>query len=325
MGKTRITFVEREVIEKMIKFDKTDKEIATVLLRHRTSILREIYRNASYRYSYNAFYAQVQYELRKTKPRIKYITENAHVIKFVTKNISKYSPDVISGRAILEKNNQNISTESIYRIIYNNKQNGGSLWEYLPSRRKKRKTIRFNKENTRGYLKNQQSIRLRPKGANNRSRLGHFEGDTLVGRDHKSMIFTAIDRKSRSGFAHKLVHRNADGVFTAVKIMHNYYDHSIKSLTLDNGKEFACHENIKDELGINVYFADAGKPYQRGSSENFNRQLRRYFPKGVDFRKVSWRTIRSIIDKINNTPRKSLNYRTPFEVLGARHFCAILN
>jgi IS30 family transposase len=93
---------------------------------------------------------------------------------------------------------------------------------------------------------------------------------------------------------------------------------------LDNGKEFACHERIKSELGIKVFFAEPGKPHQRGSNENFNRQVRRDFPKGIDFRSIAWYTVRSVMNKLNSTPRKSLKYRTPFEACGKRQFCAIL-
>jgi IS30 family transposase len=324
MSQVNITYDERQVIEKFIFYRKTNNEIAVKLSRHRSSIDREISRNSTINGSYNAWYAQIIYEERKAAPRVKSVTENEEIINFVKKNLKHYSPDVISGRALFEKNPIKISTESIYSIVYKDRKNGGILWKLLPSKRKSRKTSRFNKKDDRGSLKNQVSIHDRPQGAENRSRGGHFEGDTILGKKHKSMIFTAIDRKYKSNFTHKLKERNSDGVYEAVKLMKEYYKDGFKTLTVDNGKEFACHEKIANELGIKVFFAEPGKPHQRGSNENFNCQLRRYFPKGVDFRNISWNTVRRVMNKLNNTPRKSLNYSTPFEVCGKQQVRAIL-
>jgi len=324
MSHAKITYDEREVIEKFLLRGKTDQEIAKELSRHRSTISREIDRNSLYNMNYVACYAQIIYEDRKTAPRKKYITENEEIIEFVSKNLKNYSPDVISGRALLEKHPIKVSTESIYSIVYNDRKNKGSLWKLLPSKRKKRKTSRFDKKDERGSLKNQVSIHDRPKGAQNRSRDGHFEGDTILGKHHQSMIFTAVDRKNKSNFIHKLKERNSAGLYEAVKLMKEYYNDGFKTLTVDNGKEFACHERITNKLDVKVFFADPGKPAQRGSNENFNRQVRRDFPKGIDFRNIAWNKVRGVMNKLNNTPRKSLKYRTPFEVCGKRQFCAIL-
>lgn len=324
MSKTNITYDEREVIENFIIEGKTHSQIATLLLRHRTSIGREIQRNSADDGKYYAWRAQCAYEERKRAQRKKYVTENCEIIEFISKNLKRYSPDIIAGRAKLEMHPIKVSTESIYTIVYYDRKNNGSLWQLLPSKRKKRKTSRFNRQDDRGSLKNQISIHYRPQGAENRSRDGHYEGDTILGKQHQSMIFTAIDRKNKSNFTHKLKERNSDGIYEVVKLMKEYYGDGFKTLTVDNGKEFACHERITKDIGIKVFFAEPGKPHQRGSNENFNRQLRRYFPKGIDFRNITWNAIRSVMDKLNHTPRKSLKYRTPFEVLGKRQFCAIL-
>lgn len=324
MSKDNIRYDERKVIEKFLIIGKTDQEIADYLFRHRSSIRREIERNSKDGGKYYADFAQFEYEKRKAAPRKKYVTENKGIIEFVSRNLKQYSPDVISGRALLEKHPIKVSTESIYSIVYNDRKNDGLLWKLLPSKRKKRKTIRFEKKDDRGSLKNQVSIFERPKGAENRSRDGHFEGDTILGKKHKSMIFTAVDRKNKSNFTHKLKERNSNGIFDAVKLMKNFYGDGFKTLTVDNGKEFACHERITNQLGVQVFFAEPGKPHQRGSNENFNRQLRRFFPKGIDFKKITFKKVRSVMNKLNNTPRKSLKYRTPFEARGLRQFGAIL-
>ena len=324
MGKVRLNYDDRKVIEKMLSQGKSFQEIGDKLSRHRSTIDREVERNLSEDGKYYALYAQLLYEERKVKKRRKTVTNNPEVIAFVSTHIKDYAPDVIAGRLTFEKSELKVSTESIYRIIYNDSVNGGELYKYLPSRRKRRKLSHFSPKEGRGTLINQVSLRERPMGAQNRSRHGHFEGDTIVGKSHKSMCFTAIDRKNRCGFVHKLKSRDADGVFEAVKLMKEYFGDFFKTLTVDNGKEFACHERIKNELGVSVYFADPGKPQQRGLNEHFNKMLRRYLHKGTDFRKLSWQYIRSIMNKLNNTPRKSLCYRTPFEVLGFEQFRAIL-
>jgi transposase, IS30 family len=325
MSWIRLSLREREVIEKMSFSGKNKSEIAAKLGRHPSTISREFSRNAVSRRIYDSVYAQVCYDKRKHAFRVKPVTENRSHIGFVRKNIRKYSPDVISKRAVLEKTLTQISTESIYRIIYDDRNQGGNLWTYLPSKRKSRKRHRFANKDGRGMLQNQVSIHLRPPGARNKSRNGHFEGDTIVGTKNQSMIFTSIDRKNSINFSHKLKTRDSNGVFDAVKLMKESLGKQFKSLTVDNGKEFACHEKITKELKVKVYFADIGKPYQRGKSENFNRLLRRYFPKGIDLNSVPWQSVRRVMNIFNNTPRKSLNYRTPFEMRGFRRFCAILN
>jgi IS30 family transposase len=231
MSQVNITYDERKVIEKFLLKGKTAKEFSINLSRHSSNIRREICRNSIIPGNYNAWYAQIIYEERKTAPRKKYITENEEIIEFVSKNLKNYSPDVISGRALLEKHPIKISTESIYSIVYNDRKNNGSLWKLLPSERKKRKTSRFDKKDERGSLKNQVSIHKRPTGAKNRSRDGHFEGDTILGKKHQSMIFTAIDRKNKCNFTHKLIERNSGGVYEAVKLMKEYYGDGFKTLT----------------------------------------------------------------------------------------------
>ena len=325
MSWNRLTIREREVIEKMMFSGKNKTEIAAKLRRHPSTISRELSRNAVSRRIYDSGYAQICSDDRKHATRVKHVTENRFHIKFVRKNIRNFSPDVISNRAVFEKTLTQISTESIYKIIYDDRKLGGNLWTYLPSKRKSRKQHRFANKDGRGTLQNQVSIHLRSPGARNKSRNGHFEGDTIVGTKNRSMIFTSIDRKNAFNFSHKLKTRDSDGVFNAVKLMKEMLGKQFKTLTVDNGKEFACHEKITKELKVKVYFADIGKPYQRGKSENFNRLIRRYFPKGIDLNSVPWQSVRRVMDIFNNTPRKSLNYRTPLEACGAKRFCAILN
>jgi IS30 family transposase len=164
-----------------------------------------------------------------------------------------------------------------------------------------------------------------PLSAKNKSRIGCFEGDTILGKGHKSMVFTAIDRKTKISFVHKLKTRDSKGVFEAVKLMKREFGKKFKILILDNGKEFACHKELENEFGITVFFSDPGKPWQRGMNENMNKQLRKNLPKGTDFRFVPWQYIRKQMYLFNNRPKKSLDYKTANEVFNKSKVVAILN
>jgi IS30 family transposase len=322
MSTNNITYTERKAIQFWLHFGKSIPVIAEYIKRHRTSIAREIKRNSTADGFYIAEYAQYLYENRKSQERVKYVTENSQIVDFVKANVSQYSPDVIAGRAKLE-GRFSFSTESAYMIVYSEIRKGAIDKNNLYSCREKRKSHRRSYDG-RGSMGDQRSIHELPHSAKNRSRQGYFEADTIVGKAHKSMTFTAIDRKNMRCFVHKLSSRDSKGLYNAAKLMKQYYGKSFKALIVDNGKEFALHQKIEKQLGVKVYFAEAGKPYQRGLNEGFNKLLRRYLPKGSDFRKLSWQYVRQIMYFFNNLPRRSLGYRTPHEVATNSKIGAIL-
>ena len=321
MGKLKITYSEREWIEDLLNNQETYKEIAIFLDRDRKTIRNEVKRN-SYKGTYIADLAQIYCEQRRIQNRIKYVTENPYIIQFVKSNIKTCSPDVISGRGQLEKNNIKVSHESIYKIVYSL---GKEYAKHLVSRRIRRKKRKTSAKDGRGVIKNQISIHDRPQFIADKMRFGHFEGDTIVGKNHKGAIVTVVDKKSRFAFGGLTFDSKSKSINKVVLREIKKCSRKVFSITFDNGKEFAGHEELSQKENLRIYFSDPGCPYQRGQNENFNRILRRHFPKGSDFTILDPKTVQAAFRRINNTPRKSLDYKTPYEVFYDLPIGAILN
>lgn len=220
-----------------------------------------------------------------------------------------WSPAVIAGRIALESGKQCISHEAIYQWIYRDKKAGGTSHRYLlrayRGYRKRRKA-----HDGRGLLRDRVSIDQRPSAANQRLHIGHWEGDTVHGREGN--IATLVDRKSRLLTARKSQSRTKAEVGDTLIAM--LKPHQAKTLTVDNGREFYGHKEIANKAGVDVYFADPYASWQRGSNENANGLLRRYFPKGTNFNKVSAQALRRVVEKINLMPRKLHNWKSAYEV-----------
>ena len=165
----------------------------------------------------------------------------------------------------------------------------------------------------RGRFPVSNDIEERPISAETRSRFGHWEADTVIGKQGKECLLTLNDRKSRFLIARKADRKTAECInarmIKALKGM------TVKSITPDRGKEFARHEEVTEALGgVQFYFPAPHAPWQRGTNENSNGLLREYFPKGSDIGDYSSARIRAAVDKINRRPRKCLNWKTPYEV-----------
>jgi IS30 family transposase len=258
----------------------------------------------------------MKYEQRKCGQQKCPVLDNSAVIKLVQKGFENdWSPHVISGRAKLEKSKAQVSTEAIYRLIYRDYKKGGILWWYLRSRRKKRKH-HLGRPDQRGQIEGRKFIDERPEAVERRSRYGHWEGDTMIGRRHKGVIFTGIERKSRYIVAKSVGSKCAKRLNGAVSYIFKKLPPKLKkTITVDNGQEFAYHKKIKKRIGMEVYFSHPGCPYEKGSIENGNRIIRDYLPKGTDLKALSSWELTMITRRINNIPRKILNYLTPYEVL----------
>jgi len=220
-----------------------------------------------------------------------------------------WSPAVIAGRVALESGQQSISHETIYQWIYRDKHSGGVSHRYLlrayRGYRKRRKT-----HDGRGLLRDRVSIDQRPEAANQRLHIGHWEGDTIHGREGN--LVTLVDRKSRLLNARKTSSRTKAEVGHKLITMLTAFQ--AKTLTVDNGREFYGHKDIANKANVDVYFADPYASWQRGSNENANGLLRRYFPKGTNFNKVSAQALRRVVEKINLMPRKLHNWKSAYEV-----------
>jgi IS30 family transposase len=299
---------------KMVDQKKSIIEIASTIQVHKSTVFREIKRNCDKRsgnYDHNLAHKKCL-ERHQKKPKFIRLTEDVEsVIK--TKLQNKLSPEQISNRCKLE-NIPMVSHEAIYNLIWKDKKKKGLLYKNLRNQGKKRRNRGHLKDN-RGIIKNRKSISERPIEVEQKQRIGDLEIDTVVsGKGQKEAIITVNDRKTQKLKIIPISCREAEIVKNEV-IKALYEWKFIKTITSDNGKEFAFHEEISKTLSVDFYFADPYKSWQRGANENMNKLIRQYLPKKTDFSKVTPEQIKYIEDELNNRPRKKLNYKTPNEVL----------
>ena len=224
----------------------------------------------------------------------------------------RWSPEQIAGRAKRDKEPFSISFPTIYRAI-----DKGVLPPQLKKiMRFKWKHKKCKTEDKRGKIPNTTPISERPAGAENRTRFGHWESDTVLGMRKTGCFGTHVERKSGFLVAFRIDDRQ-DNAFNkaTIQAFSAIPDKLKKSFTVDNGKEFAAHQELAEATGMKVYFCEPYSPWQRGTNENTNGLLRQFFPKGTSFADISDDDLQLIVDMINNRPRKRLNYLTPFEVL----------
>ena len=297
----------------MKKEGKTNSEIATILGRHRSSIGRELKRNANRNGRYNPVRATIQYLHRRRNCGRKFIlVANRELRKYVCEKLALgHSPECIAGRYNRDNPGAKLSFPTIYRAVACGMLPGITAKQHLRRRGKRRHGDR-SKFNT---IKPDHTIHERPDEANRRSRIGDWEGDTVMGG--KGCAFVAVDRKTRYLAAALSPTRSSEDVKAAATHAFGGATHR-HTLTLDNGSEFAKHRELATELGVVIYFADPRSPWQRGTSENSNDLLRFFFPKGTDFTKVCAEELDSVIHLLNDRPRKCLNWLTPYEVFSAK-------
>jgi IS30 family transposase len=233
-----------------------------------------------------------------------------------------FSPEQIAGR--LPKDypddlSMRIGHEAIYRYIYAPEQAADKFWEYLPRKQKKRKKQHGRKVH-RSRIPDRVSIHTRPKAVTKRKQFGHYEGDSIEGkRSVGDGIHTEVERVSGKLFARKVAHiSSADAVAAQLAMFRPLPVQARRTTTLDNGKENHGHQQLKEQLGMQAYFADPYSSWQRGCNENTNGLLRRYLPKQTDFRTITQAELDDIVEEINNRPRKRLDFYTPNEIFSKK-------
>lgn len=317
----RLTFAEREEISKGIWAKENFTRIADRINRDVGTISREVNHNVKRKYRYSAVKAQERADLvKKTKGRKKKLDNNEALQSYVYEKLKlEWSPEEIANRLKLDypkSNSMRISHESIYQYLYCLPK--GELKKELikglrqeRKRRLSRKNAHYRKQRIQDLI----SISERPKEAEGRRIPGHWEGDLLMGKQRASAIGTLVERKTRLTLLSPLKEKNAFAVRTALaKSFKRIPSQFKKSLTYDRGSEMSEHKLFTKETKIKVFFADPSSPWQRGTNENTNGLLRQYFPKGkVDFREISVKRLKEVELRINNRPRKSLQYLTPLE------------
>jgi len=312
MGR-HLTLENRYYIKAQRDTGKTIEKIAKKLKVDKSTISRELDRNCGLR-GYRPKQAQEKAS-RRWKDAAKAIKMTPKLKSYITAKICKdWSPEQITGR-LKRLGRDGVSHERIYRFIGEDKADGGSLWTHLRWSNKKRRK-RYGIRDHRGEIPNRRSIEKRGKKANKRKKLGHVERDLIIGNGHKGALLTVVDRKSRMTFAARLKGKSAKEVHQVTLKTLRPIRALLKTMTNDNGKEFASHERTAKRLKVKIYFCHPYSSYERGTNENTNGLLRQYFPKSkTDFTKVSNREVRTSLNKLNSRPRKCLGFRTPLEVI----------
>ena len=310
MNYTQLTQEERYQIYALLKAGHTQTEIAMILKRHKSTISREIRRNSGLR-GYRPQQAQRLTDERKMSKAHTRIDGSiwANIIHLLRKD---WSPEQIS-LWLKEELGISISHEWIYQFVLQDKLSGGNLYRHLRCQKQRRK--RYGSYNRRGQLIGRISIDERPSIVDQRQRIGDWELDTIIGKGHQQAIVSLTERKSRYTLIRKVKRKTAESVSKAIIHLLKPLLHHVKTLTSDNGKEFANHKAIAQALNADFYFAHPYASWERGLNENTNGLIRQYFPKSKNFTSITQKQINQVMDKLNNRPRKCLGIKTPNQVL----------
>ena len=317
----RLSLNERVVIETLLREKKSFNYIAIQLNRNRTTIRNEVKPWVVKPTDiYNADLAHwCALEVNRNKRAEDKINSNPKLKMFIYRSLlSGTSPELLAGQLKICYPNDpimSISYESVYKYIYRHRQTtlGRKLIKLLPYHHHKRQNNR--KSGDRVRIKDQVSIDNRPEHIELRLEAGHTEGDLMIGIGQKSGLATLVDRKTRYVYIRKIPDRKSKTVTQIfAQIFNNQPKYLSRTMTYDNGMEMANHKWLSDETGIDIYFAHPYSSWERGTNENTNGLIRRFLPKGTDFRDVSDKRIQEIQDNLNNRPRKVLGFRTPNEM-----------
>jgi transposase, IS30 family len=228
-----------------------------------------------------------------------------------------HSPEQIAGR-LKREGKEAVSYETIYQMIYADHEGLGEYKKYLRHSRERR-ARRGAGCSGRGQIPNRVGIEARPVEADEKQRVGHFEGDTIVGKGHRGAVVSYVDKASKFLLAALCPDRTARSVNEATVSLFEALPSTPLSFTFDNGKEFSKHEELSEKLNAACFFANPYASWERGLNEHTNGLLRQFFPKTTDFTKVQPQELKHAVDLINQRPRKSLDYRTPLEVIFPGH------
>lgn len=222
------------------------------------------------------------------------------------------SPEQASG-TLAREHGIYLSHERIYQHVWADRRDGGNLHLHLRHSGKKRRK-NYGLKDKRGQIANRVSIDDRPAIVDDKSRLGDWEIDTVIGKNHKGALVTIVERKSKFTLIKKVDSKHAEAVSYAVIELLGPYREKTLTITADNGKEFAGHETVAKALDAEVYFAHPYCSWERGLNENTNGLIRQYFPKGSSFEELTDEQVELVMHRLNNRPRKGLNYQTPHSV-----------
>lgn len=302
---TRLTEKERLLIEMYVRENRGIREIGRLVGRCGKTISLEIQRNGGYL----RYYAPQAHANRVISNREGYskISENPQLESYIRSRLQeRWAPEIIAGKWNLENQDLTISYEAIYQWVYNQ---AGDLYKLLPRQKKIRG---LKPQRSKSKIPNRVSIHTRPNAINNRSELGHWECDLVFQQGNQSQnILSAIERKTRLVVLKKNQSKHSEIVIKALQDVQSNSEYPMKTMTFDNGNEFAMHEKLE----IPTYFCDPAAPYQKGSIENINGIIRRYVDYRLDANNITQEMLDSVAEKLNNKPRKILGFLTPNEMM----------
>jgi IS30 family transposase len=314
MGYKHLSLAERYYIQIERKLGKSCLEIACDLGRSPSTISREVRRNPGLRGYRHQQADRLARQRHENKPKSLKLTPE---IKFIVDVCLRayWSPEQIAGRLKVMKV-ISLHHETIYQYILADKRQGGQLYTYL---RHQNKTYRkrYGSAHNRTGIPNRRDIDQRPPEANNRTRVGPWEADTIIGNQHQGAIVTLDERKSKLRLAAPLPRKKASYTAEAINTLFEPIKKFVKTITFDNGKEFTKHEKIATAIGCETFFAKPYHSWERGQNENANGLLRQFFPKKMKLNNVSAEQVIAAVDNLNSRPRKCLKYKTPYEVFHA--------
>jgi len=317
-----LTFRERNAIACLRAEGASIPKIAAALGRATSTISRELKRNQSRQKGYEPIYADDQAWARRWRgSRMERQPElRDHVLDRLAMG---WSPEQISGRLTQQKSSMRISHETIYRFIYDQiRRTKDYSWRRLLPRGKSKRGWRRRRHRPIECIKDRVSIRERPAHVKRRKQFGHWEADLLHPRKSGATVLVAEERASRFTLLSKLPGKHAQPVADQLKAWFADMQPPLRrTLTQDNGTEFFLHHQLHEQ-GVKTYFCDPHSPWQKGGVENMNGRIRRYIPLGTDPDSFTNEDLQALADRLNNTPRKCLGFRTPAEAFPTKllHF-----
>jgi len=314
---THLTEEDRDKLYLLLQAGATMTRIGQALLRDRSTIYREIWRNASPEYKHYLPHWAHQRAQERTSQAVRRRLKNDTIERYVREQLAaSLSPELIAGRIGQDLPGHRISHEAIYQYIYHRDTPGRSeLIECLRRAHRKRRNKSIGRKQRRTKIPGRVPIERRPKRVEKRIQAGHWEGDTLISRKSKAALCSLVERKTRLLCLSKLQAKEAKLTAKAmIKQLQHLPAKARRTITLDNGTENAQHQAITTAIKAKCYFATPYHAWERGTNEYVNGLVRWFLPKGTDFSKISSRQIKQIESIINNRPMKCLGFKSPLEV-----------
>jgi IS30 family transposase len=318
MSFTHLSITERSELYQLRVIEQLSiSEIGRRLKRNKSTISREILRNTDERQiGYLPDTAVALMQARRKQAKVRFQRVSAKTIAEVKQRLEQHhSPEQVAGRMEREGIGK-ISYETIYLMIYANHQEMGIYQQYLRQKQKQRR--RKSRNQKRGGIPNRVGIENRPKIVDLKIEIGHWESDTVIGCNHTGVVVTHVDKASKyllAGLAKNKTMEEINRV--TLKLFEPVKSTFRKTMTFDNGREFCGHEKLSESLQIETFFATPYHSWERGLNEHTNGLIREFYPKSTNFKIVKEDNFQEVVNLINHRPRKSLDYRTPYEVFFA--------